>query len=312
VSGAVASGESAAPAWFATAVADRAEAGATVVDGCPVAHLRWGQPGAPGLVLLHGGAAHARWWDHLGPLLAAGGRHDVLAVDLSGHGDSGWRERYSLEGWAAEVLAVVDAVGMAARPVVIGHSMGGFVAIDAAAGHGDELGGAIVVDSPVRRPDPESQEARGGRLFRRPKTYPELDEALRHFVLVPPQPPPPRYVHDHVARHSLHEVAGGWTWKFDPALWAKRPARRDADYADKLSRVRCRLAVVHGQRSGIVDASVTDYMAERLGRRAPFVEIPEAHHHLILDQPLAFVAAVRALLADWAAHPDPHLGSRAG
>jgi pimeloyl-ACP methyl ester carboxylesterase len=34
-------------------------------------------------------------------------------------------------------------------------------------------------------------------------------------------------------------------------------------------------------------------------RRAPVVEIPEAHHHLILDQPLAFVAALRTLLADW-------------
>jgi pimeloyl-ACP methyl ester carboxylesterase len=36
-----------------------------------------------------------------------------------------------------------------------------------------------------------------------------------------------------------------------------------------------------------------------LRRNAPVVEIPAAHHHLILDQPLAFVAALRALLADW-------------
>jgi hypothetical protein len=40
-------------------------------------------------------------------------------------------------------------------------------------------------------------------------------------------------------------------------------------------------------------------MSDLLGRNAPFVEIPQAHHHLLLDQPLAFIAAVRALLADW-------------
>jgi len=36
-----------------------------------------------------------------------------------------------------------------------------------------------------------------------------------------------------------------------------------------------------------------------LGRSAPMVEIPQAQHHIMLDQPLALVAALRALLADW-------------
>ena len=40
-------------------------------------------------------------------------------------------------------------------------------------------------------------------------------------------------------------------------------------------------------------------MYEVLGRLAPVVSIPEAHHHLQVDQPLAFVAALRTLLADW-------------
>ena len=40
-------------------------------------------------------------------------------------------------------------------------------------------------------------------------------------------------------------------------------------------------------------------MYELIGKNAPQVEIPQAYHHLILDQPLAFIAALRALLADW-------------
>jgi len=40
-------------------------------------------------------------------------------------------------------------------------------------------------------------------------------------------------------------------------------------------------------------------MYELLNRNAPIVAIPQAYHHLILDQPLAFIAALRAILADW-------------
>lgn len=287
------------PEWFAAALAAVPDAHEAEVDGCAIRYLSWGEPGAPGIVLVHGGAAHARWWSHLGPHLAGGGRHHVVALDLSGHGDSGWRDHYGLDGWADEVVAVAAHAGMTGPPAVVGHSMGGFVAIGAAARHGDRLAGAIVVDSPVRKPDPESEEGRGGRMFRQPKTYPDLATAMEHFHLVPPQPLPPAYVLEHVARHSLRETDAGWTWKFDPAMFTRRERRRPGDYGAELAQVRCRVAVLHGERSSIVDERITEYMAERLGRTAPFVEIPQAHHHVFLDQPLAFVAALRAILADW-------------
>lgn len=269
------------------------------VGGCPIRYRAWGQPGAPGLLLVHGGAAHAHWWDHLAPILARGGRHQVVAVDLAGHGDSGRRDVYDLDSWSADLLAAADDAGLVGEPVLVGHSMGGFVVINTAARHGERLAGAILVDAPVRRPDPESAEAQAGQTFRQPGVYADLEAAVRHFRLVPEQPPPADYVMDHLARHSLHRTPRGWTWKFDPAVFGRRrqPSRRE--FGELLSQVRCRVAVIHGELSGIVTPDVTDYMAERLGRAAPFVEVPHAHHHLILDQPLAFVTAVRALLADW-------------
>ena len=257
-------------------------------------YLRWGDATAAGVVLVHGGAAHARWWDHLAPFLAA--HQHVVAVDLSGHGDSDRRERYHPELWADEVMAVARDAGIDGPPVLVGHSMGGFVSIVAAARHGDELAGAIIVDSPVRRPDPEVQESRSGRMFREPKTYPDLDEAVTHFHLVPPQPVVTPYVVDHVARHSLAQTDAGWSWKFDPYIFRGFSPFMFGEY---LAQARCRMAVLHGELSPIVDHDITDYMSELLGRNAPFVEIPQAYHHLILDQPLAFVSAVRALLADW-------------
>lgn len=283
-----------APAWFTSAVAAPHDVRVVEVQGCPISYLRWGDPQRPGVVLVHGGAAHAHWWSFLAPFFAAG--YHVVALDLSGHGDSGRRPTYGAETWAVEVLAVAEDAGMRDRPVLVGHSMGGFVSIVAASLHGERLAGAVIVDSPVRHPDPESEEGAHGRAFRNPKTYPDLETALEHFHLVPPQPSEHPYIIDHVARHSLVEVAAGWTWKFDPAVFNRFSPRLFHDY---LADIHTRVAIFRGEFSDLVTPDVSEYMSELLGRNAPFVEIPQAHHHLLLDQPLAFVAALRAILADW-------------
>jgi pimeloyl-ACP methyl ester carboxylesterase len=306
----VATGTEQRPAWFDRALADVPESRSIEVAGADIHTLAWGTPGCPVLVLVHGGAAHANWWSHLAPWLAE--THRVVALDLSGHGDSSWRDTYRPELWADEVLAVAESQAPAgeARPVVVGHSMGGFVTIVAAARHGASLEGAIVLDAPVRRPDPESEEGRrrGPNMFRAPKTYPDLEEAMGHFHLVPPQPATHPWLLDHVARHSLRETPDGWTWKFDPRMFAHRSGpNRPSDFGPELARAACRLAIVNGERSAIVDDEVIAHMQELVGGSpasaagVPFVKVPDAHHHLLLDQPLATVTALRAILATW--HP---------
>lgn len=281
------------PRWFREAIGTLHESGEVVVDGCPIHFLQWGEPAKPGLVLVHGGAAHAHWWSFLAPQLAR--QHRVVALDLSGHGDSGRREAYPRETWAKEVMAVAEAAGFTQPPVLIGHSMGGFVCITAASLHGDRLAGTVILDSPVRRPDPEAEEGARGRAFRNPKTYPTPEEALRHYRLVPEQPCENRFLVDHVARHSLRRTEAGWTWKFDPEIFRRFMPRAIHEI---LPMVRCRVALFRAEY-GLVTTDIGEYMYELLDRNAPVVEIPQAHHHLMLDQPLALVAALRALLADW-------------
>ena len=292
-----------APDWFLRSLAVTPERGRVVVDCVDIAWLAWGARTSPGLVLVHGGAAHANWWSFLAPILAT--RYRVMAVDLSGHGDSGWRTDYRVEQWADEVMTAACAAGIEGRFVVAGHSMGGFVTVLAAALHGEHLLGTVIVDSPVRRPDPESQEGATGRAFRNPKRYPDLDTALGHFHLIPDQPVPDPWIIDHVARTSLRRTDdGAWTWKFDPRVFHRT---EPAEVHRHLAAVRCRVAVFYGELSDLVTPDVSGYMNELLGRTAPFVEIPQAHHHVILDQPLAFVAALRAILADWE-HTVPRRG----
>src|SRR5258707_2835725 len=111
------------PAWFSAALDAAVEEGTATVDGASIAYRDWGDPDGRSIVLVHGGAAHSRWWDHIAPMLTDGWR--VVAVDLSGHGDSDRRDRYSLDTWASEVLAGVAATGSTAPSLVIGHSIGG-------------------------------------------------------------------------------------------------------------------------------------------------------------------------------------------
>jgi pimeloyl-ACP methyl ester carboxylesterase len=284
------------PNWFSHAIATPFRRASLTATGCTLNYLLWGDPAKPPLVLVHGGAAHAMWWSVHAPELAR--HYYVIAPDLSGHGDSGRRDSYPMESWADEVMAISEYEAPGRRPVLVGHSMGGLVSIVAAAVYGGErLAGAIIVDAPVRRPDPESDEGKGGKSsFRNPKTYPDIETAMAHFRLVPEQPCEHAFLLEYIARNSLREVEGGWTWKFDPRVFLRS---RKGSMRDYLAGVRCRVALMRGEFSSIVPPETGEYMYGLLNRNAPLVEIPQAHHHLILDQPLAFIAALRALLADW-------------
>src|SRR5690348_16175203 len=120
-----------APGWFTHALAVPYRDAQVEVDGATIHYVAWGEPGRRGLVFVHGGAAHAHWWTHVAATFAD--EYRVLALDLSGHGDSDHRDVYALEQWTQEIMAVVDAGGIDGEPVIIGHSMGGFVTIATAA-----------------------------------------------------------------------------------------------------------------------------------------------------------------------------------
>ena len=103
-----------APRWFDEALATPCEDRTVDVEGCPIHFHSWGDPENPGLVLVHGGAAHAHWWSFIAPLLTH--HYHVVALDLSGHGDSGRRETYPRDVWAREVIAVAEDASFAGPP----------------------------------------------------------------------------------------------------------------------------------------------------------------------------------------------------
>ena len=156
--------------------------------------------------------------------------------------------------------------------------------------------GSIIADTPVRRPT-DPPPGRGKRIFAQIRTYETFDDALARFRLLPAQTCDNPFLVEFIARHSLKQVEGGWSWKFDPhAMGAKRWKE---PFHEHMANMKCRTALIHGELSALVKPEGAAYMSSLMGPQSPVVELPQAQHHMMLDQPLAFVAAVRALLDAW-------------
>ena len=101
--------------------------------------------GAPALVFVHGWSCDRSYWADQMRAFAA--RHRVVAIDLAGHGESGdGREVWTMASFGGDVTAVVEELGLDDL-VLIGHSMGGDVIVEAALGLADRVRALVWVDT---------------------------------------------------------------------------------------------------------------------------------------------------------------------
>jgi len=280
--------ESTGPDWLRRALAARPDERAIDVEGAAVRYRAWGPMGAPGVVLVHGGLAHARWWDHIAPLL---GGYRVLAPDLTGHGDSAWRSEYDTEQWARELAAVIRDDGLE-RPVVVGHSLGGLPAVTVAVELGDALAGVATLDVRFHDGDWPGREKPSER-------FASLEDGIAQFAPVASragievEPALQR----HVAETSLRWDGDAWRWKRTDSYGIRRiPLRR------LLPDLRVPLAIVRTDH-GLVTPEAAAEMQQLTPARAVVTTVPEAGHNPMLEQPLAFAGVLRALLDGWWSMP---------
>jgi pimeloyl-ACP methyl ester carboxylesterase len=113
-------------------------------DGTPIAYEIHGS-GNPTLVLVHGWSCDSRYWQQqIEPLSQ---KYRVVVLDLAGHGHSGFdRSRYSMKAFGEDVRAVLNAAG-GDDFILVGHSMGGSVIVQAAQGAKQRILGLIGVDT---------------------------------------------------------------------------------------------------------------------------------------------------------------------
>lgn len=263
----------------------------------------------PALLFVHGHAAHSHWWDFIAPAFCD--RYHVAAMDMSGSGDSDHRQQYSAFGFAREVLSVADQIGNSC--IVVGHSFGGSITRIAAYLHctGElttrALDGVVLADSVIST----SKGSRKSIPIPIPRQkrhfFTSLEHGMKRFRLRPPQPCENRYLLDYIAEHSLKETEQGFEFKLDQLVFSKMVPDHVMDLPDAAPMIgeitnidrgedqACQVGFIYGAQSRFFSEKSQPFLEELFSEQR-VIQIPDAHHHLFLDQPLAFLTVLSQML----------------
>lgn len=254
-------------------------------------YLDWGPAGAAPIVFLHGGWLTAHTWDVV--CLQLQRSYRCLALDLRGHGDSGWSNagNYSVADNARDLAAVIDGLQLG-RCLVVGHSFGAIVALCHAIDTGASLAGLVVVDTGPTV-DWGGGAARVTEFVSGKTRFGSVDEVVDQALSFNP-----RRRRDLLAtsiRYNLRANADGtYSWSYDPRDIGGRLARLRTTLAAldaKLDRVTCPTLVVRGQESDVFSAADGEYLRVALPE-AQAVTIPDAGHTVQGDNPVALARAI--------------------
>ena len=163
--------------------------------------------------------------------------------------------------------------------------------------YGDEVMGIIIADSPIRPPHKRNEDRKRRPRMGNKRYYSDFEEALKRFRLMPSQPCENEFLVEHIGRTSLKLDSKGWCWKWDGG--AMENSRFVEPFHEYLAAATCKKAYLYGEKSKLVDEESLLFIKTLIGEDAPIIGIPEAHHHLMLDQPIAFVTTLRAVLSLW-------------
>lgn len=262
-------------------------------DGRPVSALVWGD-GEPDLVLVHGTAMNAHTWDTVALALD----RPLVAVDLPGHGHSGWRPDAAYSPWqlGADLEPVVEQLAPRAAAMV-GMSLGGLTLAVLGSRRPDLVRRLVLVDI---TPGTNREKAKAVVDFvDGPQSFPSFEDLLARTV----EHHPTRSVAS-LRRGILHNARqlddGSWVWRYDRsgrALGDVVPSVGDVvppvgDLWEVVGLLTCPLLLVRGGASPVVD----DADVAELRRRRPEVEVvvvDGAGHSVQGDRPLELADVLR-------------------
>ena len=273
-------------------------------QGLTLHALSWSQEGTP-LVFLHGFGNDCHVWDESAPLVAP--HYCTLAFDMRGHGDSDCdpEGRYDHGTMALDVEAALDSLGID-RLVLVGHSMGGRVAMHFAGDHPERMAGLVIVDS---GPD---LDTRGTTRIRMESESAELafdsvQEYERLLIELYPAAKPTTMAK--MARHWLRKRPDGkFEPKLDPSFRKWRTPEQSADEMraymkeqsqklwQALETVPCPTLVVRGAASDVLSAETADRMADDVLANGELVVIARSSHSVMLDNTEGFNEALSAFV----------------
>lgn len=278
--------------------------------GLTLRYLIWGDRTKPLVILQHGGKDHGRSWDWT----VAGLVEDYcLAVpDLRGHGDSGRSggggyEALDLVSDFALIVEDLAERGFTAPFAIIGHSLGGNIALHYAAACPEKVSSLIAIeglglsqkrfDEIMETPSParwrKAVEKRLSVIGRGGRTFTDPDEGVARMAALHKQLSFEQA--DHLARHALRQTERGWMWKHDPALSfvAHRPMP-PAEYNELYAGIECPVLLMYGADSWATSPKEDGRMDPF--KQAELIIYEKAGHWLHHDQTETFLADSKAFL----------------
>jgi pimeloyl-ACP methyl ester carboxylesterase len=250
---------------------------------------------APAVVLLHAFPLDKRMWDDVvGPIADSG--WDVVVPDLIGFGESvldedDLDETPTLAAQARGVLSILDQIGLS-NVVVVGLSLGGYVAMELIRQDPSRIAGLALVDTKATA---DTDEARANRLRVADQVLEaESTEALSRAML-----PNLLGATTHETRPDVVERIRGWIREADPigvAIAQRAMAARPDSLAD-LASLAVPGLVLWGSEDTLSPRAEQDLMVDAM-RDARFVEIPGCGHLAAVEAPEATAEAIIAFLRD--------------
>ena len=296
------------PEWFVSALKEPREESYVEIDNAKVHYFRWGDRSKPKVLMTHGFLSHARCFAFIAPFLAED--YDVVAFDLAGMGDSEMRGQADPEARGREFVEIAEALNLFAdghKPTIVAHSFGSGAALTAVTQSPDHFSGLVICDLMVMRAElleqywNQRRSSPGSGDPDKPKrSYSSYEEARKRYVLSPPQPVGEPFLLDYMAYHSMRRDGDNWTWKFSPEVFRRSNKSEEwLTIGQRLVNAPGRKTIVHGAKSQLFTKDSADYIRELGGGDIPIIAVPEARHHLMLDQPLAFATALLSILKLW-------------
>jgi pimeloyl-ACP methyl ester carboxylesterase len=273
------------------------------INGLKLHYLDWGARNAteahfnhPSLkkartiVLCHGGSAHCHWWDYVAPQLTQHG--GVVALDFRGHGRSQWASQYGLAAHLDDLIAFLSKC-VRQRAVLVGHSMGGEIAIRVALHSPQLLDGLVIVDASAAGLPLRTRLIWRWKRRKQSGLRPEFStsEALiARFRLSPPGHNLSPAALATLALKGAEQVSSGnWAFRLDPNT--RKPSAGWRLPRCRIENIRLPVLIIRGEHSRLV----SEREARRMQRRIPGSKlkmIPSAYHHVSLDNPNATAAAI--------------------
>ena len=280
--------------WFNKSLLSTPTENFVDVEGSKIHFLTWGDTNNPGLFFIHGFSANAHWWDFIAPAFIED--YCVVAIDLSGSGDSEHRDFYSQEMYAKEIKSVCDVMNWKSADF-IAHSMGGSISLNATSIYPEIFKSLLLLDSIVVLPPDKVRNYSSNRsMIRADFIYEDETSAIESFRLIPPQPCKNDYLLNHIAINSYKKTEEGWLLKSDGKMMKTYQSK---DLTDTLMAIQCPIYIVYGLMSQIFTQEILDYTVY-VGNIPPerVVGVPGTMHHLFVDDPLSVITEIKKLLGD--------------